>query len=152
MIADDLLDQLIRSAPLLLIPLIMPINMDLLFLTYGAFFYGYGVYLHWGFELRYPDAHHPWINTSFQHYVHHARSTFEKPMHTGFFFKLWDQRMKSEYQAGPETCLCAKCCRARGERTREAFEAIEKPDYSVLLSPSFWWHGGRRASEELPAE
>jgi lathosterol oxidase len=63
-------------------------------------------------------------------------------MHTGFFFKLWDQRMKSEYQAGPETCLCAKCCRARGERTREAFEAIEKPDYSVLLSPSFWWHGG----------
>jgi hypothetical protein len=53
-IADDLLDQLIRSAPLLLIPLIMPINMDLLFLTYGAFFYGYGVYLHWGFELRYP--------------------------------------------------------------------------------------------------
>lgn len=151
-IADDLLDQLIRSAPLLLIPLIMPINMDLLFLTYGAFFYGYGVYLHWGFELRYPDAHHPWINTSFQHYVHHARSTFEKPMHTGFFFKLWDQRMKSEYQAGPETCLCAKCCRARGERTREAFEAIEKPDYSVLLSPSFWWRGGRRTSEELPAE
>jgi lathosterol oxidase len=32
-------------------PWLMPINMDLLFLTYGAFFYGYGVYLHWGFEL-----------------------------------------------------------------------------------------------------
>jgi hypothetical protein len=27
-----------------------------------------------------------------------------------------------------------------GERTRERFATIEKPDYSVLLSPSFWLH------------
>jgi lathosterol oxidase len=130
----------------------MPINMDLLFLTYGAFFYGYGVYLHWGFELRYPDVPPPLDQHELPALRAPRASTFDKPMHTGFFFKLWDQLAKSEYQAGPETCLCAKCCRARGERTREAFEAIEKPDYSVLLSPSFWWHGGRRASEELPAE
>lgn len=153
-IADDHLDQLIRSAPLLFVPLLMPINMDLLFLTYGAFFYGYGVYLHWGYELRWPDAHHRWINTSFQHYLHHARSTFQKPQHTGFFFKLWDDMAGSVYKAGPETCLCAKCCIARGERTREIFDAIEKPDYSPLLSPSFWIPRGRKSAavEETAAE
>ena len=103
--------------------MLMPINMDLLFLTYGAFFYGYGVYLHWGYELRWPDAHHPWINTSFQHYLHHARSTLMKPLHTGFFFKIWDKMAGSVYEAGPDECLCARCAIARGERTREAFDA-----------------------------
>ncbi len=143
-IADDHVDQLIRSAPLLIIPMLMPINMDLLFLTYGAFFYGYGVYLHWGFELSWPNAHHRWINTSFQHYVHHAKSTLHKPMHTGFFFKIWDQIAKSEYRAGPEECVCASCSTARGERSREAFAALDKPDYSPLLSPSFWLFGEKR--------
>lgn len=140
-IADDHVDQFIRSAPLLLIPLLMPVNMDLLFFTYGAFFYGYGVYLHWGYELSWPGAHHPWINTAFQHYVHHAKSTLNKPMHTGFFFKLWDQIAGSLYKEGPETCICAGCSTARGERSREAFEAVHKPDYSVLLKPSFWLTG-----------
>lgn len=152
-IADDHVDQLIRSAPLLFVPLFMPINMDLLFLTYGAFFYGYGVYIHWGHELRWLDAHHPVINTSFQHYVHHARSTIRKPLHTGFFFKIWDQLAGSMYEAPPEECLCVKHCIARGERTREAFERVVKPDYSILLKPSYWWHGERRAPEaEQPAE
>ncbi len=150
-IADDHVDQLLRSAPLLFIPMIMPVNMDLLFLTYGAFFYGYGVYLHWGYELSWPDAHHPWINTAFQHYVHHARSTLNKPMHTGFFFKLWDRAAGSVYEAGPDECLCARCSTARGERTREAFEAVEKPDYSVLVDPSFWWKGEKRARRGEPS-
>jgi lathosterol oxidase len=149
-IADDHLDQFIRSAPLLFIPMLMPINMDLLFLTYGAFFYGYGVYLHWGYELRWPDAHHPWINTSFQHYLHHARSTLNKPYHTGFFFKAWDKMAGSVYDAGPAECLCAKCCVGRGERSREAFDKVEKPDYSVLLSPSFWIRGPKKVAEEAP--
>jgi lathosterol oxidase len=93
------------------------------------------------------------INTSFQHYVHHARSTIRKPLHTGFFFKIWDQLAGSMYQAPPEECLCVKHCIARGERTREAFERVVKPDYSILLRPSYWWHGERRAPEaEQPAE
>lgn len=142
-IADDHLDQLVRSAPMLFVPLLVPINMDLLFLTYGAFFYGYGVYLHWGHELRWPDAHHAWINTSFQHYLHHARSSENKPIHTGFFFKVWDKLAGSAFDEPASTCACAKCCVARGERTREAFDAIEKPDYSVLVSPSYWVRGGR---------
>lgn len=151
-IADEPVDQFLRSIPLLVIPMLMPINMDLLFLTYGAFFYGYGVYLHWGYELRWPDAHHPWINTSFQHYVHHARSTLRKPMHTGFFFKLWDRLAKSEYTAPPESCLCARCCIDRGERTPEAFERVAKPDYSPLLSPSFWLRGPKKQPTPSPAE
>ncbi|APR80196.1 Sterol desaturase [Minicystis rosea] len=150
-IADDHVDQLIRSAPLLLIPLLMPVNMDLLFLTYGAFFYGYGVYLHWGYEASWLDAHHPFINTAFQHYVHHARSTLNKPMHTGFFFKIWDQLAGSVYKAGPEECICARCSTARGERSREAFDAVTKPDYSVLLQPSFWWNGGKRRARVEPS-
>jgi sterol desaturase/sphingolipid hydroxylase (fatty acid hydroxylase superfamily) len=155
-IADDFADQLIRSMPLLLIPMLMPVNMDMMYLTYGAFFYGYGVYLHWGYELSWPNAHHPWINTAFQHYVHHAKSTLNKPMHTGFFFKLWDQLLGTTYDAPPETCLCASCCARRGERSREAFERVEKPDYSPLLRPSFWLGGPKRpavegATTEAPA-
>ncbi|MFO0548831.1 MAG: sterol desaturase family protein [Polyangiaceae bacterium] len=145
-IADDLIDQLVRSAPLLLIPLVMPINMDLLFLTFAVFFYGYGAFLHWGHELSFLSAHNRWINGSFQHYLHHAKSTLLKPIHTGFFFKLWDQMFGSTYpdEGNPEKCLCSACCRSRGERSEEAWAKVEHPDYSVLLSPSFWAKGADR--------
>jgi len=135
-IADEYLDQFARAAPLVILPLIMPINMDLLFLTYSIFFYGYGVYLHWGFELEYPDAHHPFINSSFQHYLHHAISVKNKPYHTGFFFKFWDRLFGSSYDG---ECFCVKCEQKAGKRTREAFDKVVKYDYSVLLSPSFWF-------------
>ncbi len=148
-IADGWVDQFFRATPMLIFPLLMPVNIDMLFFTYAAFFYGYGVYLHWGYELRWPDAHHPWINTSFQHYLHHASSTLNKPYSTGFFFKLWDQL----FDTTPDEaiCSCSRCAVERGERTREAFEAVEKPDYSVLLQPSFWV-GGRASGRRSPAE
>jgi lathosterol oxidase len=79
--------------------------------------------------------------------VHHAKSTLNKPMHTGFFFKLWDQVAGSVYRASPAECLCAKCSSARGERTRERFDAVDKPDYSVLFDLSFWLHGDKRRAE-----
>ena len=88
-IADEYLDQFVRASPLLWLPCLMPINMDMLFALFGAFFYGYGTYLHWGFELSYPDAHHSWINTSFHHYAHHAVGSKTRAVHTGFFFQLW---------------------------------------------------------------
>ncbi len=31
-----------------------------------------------------------YINTSFQHYCHHAKSLMNRPYHCGFFIKLWD--------------------------------------------------------------
>jgi len=135
-IADEYLDQFIRAAPLVIIPLVMPINMDLMFLQYAVMFYAYGVYLHWGFESEYPDAHHPVLNSSFQHYLHHAISVKNKPLHTGFFFKLWDQMFGTMYVG---ECFCAKCEQRAGKRTPEAFEKIVKHDYSVLLQTSFWF-------------
>ena len=146
-IADGYVDQFMRALPLLLFPLVMPVNMDLLFFTFVAFFYGYGAYLHWGHELEWPDAHHPWINTSFQHYIHHARSTLHKPYHTGFFFKLWDQKFGSLYE---DECVCSRCACERGERSLEAWNALQKPDYSVMLRPAFWLPGG--AKQDRPVE
>lgn len=43
----------------------MPTNIDLLFFEFALFFYGYGLYLHWGYEVSWLDAHHPIINTAF---------------------------------------------------------------------------------------
>ena len=65
--------------------------MDVMFFTYGAFFYAYGVYLHWGYESPLLSAHNPIFNTAFQHYCHHAKAILNKPYHCGFFFKIWDQ-------------------------------------------------------------
>lgn len=135
-IADEYVDMFFRSAPMLVIPLLFPINMDLLFGTFAVFFYGYGTFIHWGYETKYLDAHNPIINTPFQHYLHHAVSGRRTTYHTGFFFKIWDQLAGSVYK---KECFCARCEQKKGKRTREAFEKIEKPDYSVLLQPSFWF-------------
>ncbi|CAK9086022.1 Lathosterol oxidase (C-5 sterol desaturase) (Delta(7)-sterol 5-desaturase) (Delta(7)-sterol C5(6)-desaturase) (Lathosterol 5-desaturase) (Sterol-C5-desaturase) [Durusdinium trenchii] len=140
-IADEAVDQLVRTMPMLL-SVIMPINMDVLFGLFAVMFYAYGVYLHSGYELAWPDAHHPIINTSFQHYLHHAEGAVGKPRHTGFFIKLWDQLADGDSTAHmlkSGKCTCSKCCRERGERSIEAWKKVEKVDYSCLLSPKFWF-------------
>jgi hypothetical protein len=38
----------------------------------------------------------------------------------------------------------------RGERSLAAFEALDKPDYSPLLRPSFWLTGGAVAPDAPP--
>lgn len=135
-IADEYLDQFMRSSPLFVIPLIMPVNMDMLFVTYGIFFYGYGVYLHSGHELPWLSSHNKYINTSFQHYCHHAKSSMNTPYHCGFFFKIWDNLFQCVYPE--EKCFCAECSRAKGERTMETYKQIKVPDYSQLFSPKTW--------------
>jgi len=136
-IADEPIDQLMRSLPLLLLPLMFPINMDVLFVQFGLFFYCYGVYLHCGYEHSFISPHHPVINSSFQHYVHHARSSVNTPYHCGFFFKIWDQIFRCCYPK-EKPCLCAECARKNGERTEESWREVKIPDYSVLCKPSFW--------------
>ncbi|CAF3326689.1 unnamed protein product [Rotaria socialis] len=137
-IADEYLDQFVRALPLLILPALIPVNMDLLFFQFATFFYGYGIYLHWGHEFSYPDAHHPIINTSFQHYLHHAISIKNQPYHTGFYFKIWDQLFGSVYPR--EKCFCIKCQKEKGQRTHDEFEKLEKPDYSILLNWNFWFN------------
>jgi hypothetical protein len=66
-------------------------RVDTSIMQFAVFFYGYGAYLHWGYEFDALDAHHPFINTSFQHYCHHAKAILNKPYHCGFYFKIWDQ-------------------------------------------------------------
>lgn len=78
-VADDYVDQFMRSLPLVILPAVFPLNIDMMFLTYVVLFYGYGVYLHWGHEVDWPDAHHPWINTAYQHYCHHAQCVPRAP-------------------------------------------------------------------------
>jgi lathosterol oxidase len=139
-ISDEFVDQFARSLPLVIFPLFVPINMELMVATYSVFFYFYGVYLHSGHEVDWIlDAHHPFINTSYQHYVHHAKSVYKKPYHTGFFFKIWDQLAGSIY---PDSkCDCITCqVRVNGPRTKEQFDKVVKPDYSVLWNDlSIWW-------------
>lgn len=145
-IADEPLDQFVRALPMFVFPLVAPVNMDLLFCSFGFFFYAYGVYLHCGHDMEWPDAHHTWINTSYQHFAHHAISIKNKPYHTGFYIQLWDRLMGSVYPR--DKCFCSKCARAKGEREFKAWEEVVKPDYSVLLSPSFWLRGSKASGEK----
>jgi len=148
-IADEYIDQFFRSLPMLLFPLLMPINIDVVFFTYAIFFYFYGTYLHWGYEFDWPDAHHPVLNTAFQHYCHHALSINNKPYHTGFFFKCWDQMFGSMYTG---KCFCVKCEEKAGKRTREQFAQVHKPDYSPLLTFKFWKEGITQGYEKSSKE
>jgi len=136
-IADEYIDQFVRATPLVWFPWIMPVNIDLLYAIYGIFFYAYGVALHCGHEFDCLSAHSYWINTPHQHYLHHARSIFAKPYHTGFFVKIWDRMFGSLWD---KDCLCTECARAKGLRSREIWEKIKLPDYSVMLSWKFWWN------------
>lgn len=135
-VADEWVDQFFRAIPLLVLPLVMPINIDVMFAQFALQFYMYGVYLHWGYESPYLSAHNPIINTSFQHYCHHAKSLMNTPYHCGFHFKIWDQLLNTCYPR--EKCFCAECSRNKGERTEEAFEKIQIPDYSKLFTLKMW--------------
>jgi len=126
-IADEPVDQLFRSSPLLFIPLIIPINMDLLFIQ--NIFPG---------EKKLVRIKNRILNTSFQHYAHHARSSMNTPYHCGFFLKLWDQLLGGLYPTEEKGCFCAECARGKGERTVEEWNKVQRIDYSPLLRPSFW--------------
>lgn len=165
-IADEYIDQFIRTLPIIMLPMMMHTNIDLLFGVYSVLFYGYGVYLHLGYEIKYLSTHNTIFNTSYHHYYHHAYSNKNRPIYTGFFFKIWDylfQTNANDYNTTKVTenttndtnnstkngtsngisssssngmkCLCIEC---RPSRSKEEFEKIKKPDYSVLLNMKWW--------------
>eukprot|EP00041_Stephanoeca_diplocostata_P009144 m.139351 g.139351 ORF g.139351 m.139351 type:complete len:350 (-) comp17621_c0_seq1:52-1101(-) len=135
-LADEAWDHLLRAAPMVLIPMVVPCNIDLIFFIYLTFFYIYGILLHWGYEFDFGCAtqHRHWF-TPYEHNLHHSVSTRNKCYHAGFFLKLWDRLAGTEYNG---TCMCAHCSRKAGLRTQQCFNKIIVPDYSVLLSPLFW--------------
>jgi lathosterol oxidase len=134
-VADEFMDQFFRALPLVVFPLVMPTNLDILYFTFTILFYGTGVYHHSGYELRWPNAHTGFFNTSYHHYLHHSISINRKPYHCGFMFQVWDQLFGSVYHG---KCFCVHCSQKQGLRTREQFDAVVKPDYRKLLRPSFW--------------
>ena len=134
-ISDEWADQLVRTSPLLFIPMALPTNIDLLFAQFALLFYAYGVYLHWGYETPLISAHNPIINGSYEHYYHHAFSGGSTPIFTGFFFKCWDQMVGT---VATGECVCTVCEIKRGKRSPEAWKKVVVPDYSVLLSTAFW--------------
>jgi lathosterol oxidase len=131
-IADEWPDQFLRTLPMAILPSLLPINLDLLFAIFATLFYGYGVFLHMGFECSFLSAHNIFLNTSYHHYQHHAKSVLGKPLYTGFFFKIWDNLFNTY---STEQCKCVEC---RPKRTLKEFNEIEKPDYSILLNINFW--------------
>ena len=143
-IADDWPDQFMRTLPMIMLPSLLPINMDLLFFCFASLFYGYGVYLHSGYESRSISAHNPIFNTSYHHYHHHAISTKNKPICTGFFFKIWDQLFGTEDDK--EKCSCY-VCRPAKDRSFAVWEKTLKPDYGVLLNVSWWLNTSIDVSE-----
>eukprot|EP01066_Platyproteum_vivax_P006399 Platyproteum_vivax@DN21_c0_g1_i1.p2 len=134
-IADEYVDQFARAANMVFLPLLFPVNIDMMFIHMGVISYAYGVYMHSGYEFSWPNAHTPIINSSYQHYAHHALSVYNKPYWCGFFMKIFDVMAGTEYQG---VCLCANCCQKRGERTPEKFKEIVIPDYAELGRVSFW--------------
>jgi len=129
-----------RAAPLLFLPLFIDINLDVLYLTFVVFFYSYGIYLHSGYEADWLIPSDHWmVNTSFQHYVHHAKATRSRAYHCGFFIKAWDQLFGTTY---PTTECFAKSQREAGKRTVEIYEKdvlAKFPNYELLLSWRFWF-------------
>jgi len=146
---DDAVDQLVHTIPVLLIPLMLPVNLDVVFFVYGALFLPWGVYHHLGHDLDFLDPHHRLWNTSYKHYIHHALSHMNKPFHCGMFLSLWDELLGSVYTC--ETCRCSRCARSRGERSFLAWEQVVKPDYSILLSPVFLLSGRSLEKGEFAA-
>jgi lathosterol oxidase len=134
-IADEGFDQFFRSAPLLVLPLLAPVNIDLLFLQFGAFFYAYGVFLHLGHEVEAVSAHNGVLNVSYHHYYHHAKSLAMRPYHCGFFVQLWD-RLAGSVPEGD--CVCARCEDKAGRRSVERFRLVKIQDYSRLLDWRIW--------------
>ncbi len=134
-IADEPFDQFFRALPLLVMPMFMEVNIDLLFGQWAFVFYLYGTFIHTGYETPYLSVHQPFINTSYHHHLHHRLSTKLKPYHTGFFFQAWDKLFGSVYT---DKCFCCECQHAEGKRTLKEFKQVQVPDYSVLLDPAFW--------------
>jgi sterol desaturase/sphingolipid hydroxylase (fatty acid hydroxylase superfamily) len=141
-IADDMVDQVVRAMPLLFLPLVLnTLNWVVLSAVFSLDLY-YGVLLHSGHE-NIPARKaanffesllgFDLINTPLNHFLHHAISGGSTPKYCGFYVTIWDKLFGSEdkenlnkYLKGLET------------RTPEDFAEVQIPNYEVMGSLSFW--------------
>mmetsp|Transcript_52145 Transcript_52145/g.113536 ORF Transcript_52145/g.113536 Transcript_52145/m.113536 type:complete len:335 (+) Transcript_52145:189-1193(+) len=153
-IADLPVDNVFRSMYMIVVNFVsfaivgMSVDVDVLYLVTSITNGLYGMYFHSGHELDCLPYDHPFINTSYQHYVHHALSYKNKPYYTGFVFKIWDDLAGAHYHG--LQVIPALEDEKKGNRTVERWEHEIKPnipDYSVLLWPSFWLDNWRHAFE-----
>ena len=64
-------------------------------------------------------------------------------------FKVWDQLFGAVPAAGTE-CRCSRCECAKGNRSLDKWRKLAKPDYSELLTASFWL--GTASRSRVPDE
>mmetsp|Transcript_17241 Transcript_17241/g.25772 ORF Transcript_17241/g.25772 Transcript_17241/m.25772 type:complete len:300 (-) Transcript_17241:144-1043(-) len=145
-IADNPIDQFFRAAPLCIFPLLFPVNLDMIFTMFSLFFFLNGLIQHSGYEISFIDGHSKWILTSYHHYLHHAKSTIFRPIYNGQLLQVWDQLLGATYSGA---CLCSRCARQSGERSIDKWNKTQKPDYSVLLSMSFWLTSYRSSAKSI---
>lgn len=138
--SDSIPQCFFRSIPCVLIPLLIPVNLDVLFavrllLCPTCWMTGY---LHCGFEFKQQDNHFNsrLFFTNYHHNVHHTKSKGKAVCNIGAWLQIWDRAFGTLYTG---ECACAACQCKEGARSPEAWAVVTKPDYSVLLSPSFWW-------------
>jgi sterol desaturase/sphingolipid hydroxylase (fatty acid hydroxylase superfamily) len=141
-IADDMVDQVVRAMPLLFLPLLMgTLNWVVLSAVFTCDLY-YGVLLHSGHEnltarkvanffegITGTDI----INTPLNHYLHHAISGGSSPKYCGFYVTLWDKLFGSEDKQNLE-----KFMKGLETRTKEEYAKVEIPNYEILGSASYW--------------
>jgi len=144
-VADWPMDNFMRSLYVVIVNAVaycvvgMPLDLDMVYFATGFVTMVWGMYLHCGHELTWLPHDHRILNTSYQHYVHHAISVKNKPYHTGFFVKAWDQLAGSVYRG--KQVIPAVEDQKLGNRSRERWEkevAPNLPDYKALLSPGWW--------------
>lgn len=149
--SDSIPQCFFRSIPCVLIPLLMPVNLDVMFavrLILCPTCWSTG-YLHCGFEFEGQDNHFnsTLFFTNYHHNIHHTKSRGKNMYNLGAWLQVWDRAFGTLYDG---ECTCAECQCKQGARSVEAWETLKKPDYSVLLEPSFWWGPGVSAASKRP--
>lgn len=149
-IADDVMDQLFRTVPIVLFPILFPkINALVLGFVFSIDPI-YGTWLHTGHDS-------PWIrsianflkkktggcrfvlNTSAEHYLHHAASGRTSPMYCGFYIKVWDWLLNTHDEVRLDALLADL---GPEKRSLKEFETVVKPrieDYGQLGTFRFWY-------------
>jgi len=141
-IADDMLDQVVRAMPLLFLPLTLStLNFPTLSAVFVLDMY-YGTLLHSG-HANGPAAKVAnmvesvtsvdLINRPLNHFLHHAISGGSTPKYCGFYVTIWDKLFGTEDKESLKGFLTGL-----ESRTLKEFNTIALPDYYELAKTSHW--------------